>query len=141
MTDRTQLLALLKPFSSRLVQPPPKGKFGEYVSHYVVEQRILSVIGPYSWEITQTVRDADGLLTGCVGRLTCEVDGREVSVCGSGDVENPRDDRLTKSNGERLKLAESDAFKRAAMRLGIGLHLWAGDDFYIYELLTTGGAG
>jgi hypothetical protein len=128
----TQLLALLKPFSGRLVRPPAKGKFGDYVSHYVIAQRLLAVVGPYSWEITQTVRDANGTLTGCVGALTCTVDGREVRVSGSGDCENPGN---CKTDGERLKLAESDAFKRSAMRLGVALHLWAGDDFYIYDLL------
>ena len=133
MADRTQLVALLKPFSGRLVKQAPQGKFGSYVSHFVVEQRILSVVGPYSWDITQTIRDADGLLTGCVGRLTAVVDGREVSVCGAGDVENPQN---AKTDGERLKLAESDSFKRAAMRLGVALDLWAQDDFYVYDLLT-----
>jgi hypothetical protein len=128
----SQLLALLTPFSGKLVKPPAKGKFGSYVSHYVIEQRLLGVVGAYGWRIVQTVRDADGTLTGCVGELTCEVDGREVTVAGSGDVENPQN---AHTDGARLKLAESDAFKRAAMRLGVGLHLWAGDEFYVYEKL------
>jgi hypothetical protein len=130
---RTQLLALLKPFSPRLISPPAEGKFGSYVSHYVIEQRLLSAVGPYSWRITQTILDRDGTLTGCIGELVVEVDGRKVSCSGAGDVENPSN---SKTNGERLKFAESDAFKRAAMRLGVGLHLWAQDDFYVYDLLS-----
>jgi len=128
----SQLIALLKPFSGRLVSAAPPGKFGSYVSHYVVEQRLLAVVGPFDWEIIEMVRDADDTLTGCIGRLGAEVDGRWIQVCGAGDVENPGN---SKTDGERLKLAESDAFKRAAMRLGVGLHLWAGDDFFVYDAL------
>jgi hypothetical protein len=132
-----QLTALLKPFSGKLVHSAPSGKFGDYVSHYVVEQRLLAVVGPYTWDIAQVVTDPDGTVTGCVGRLTVEVDGRRESVSGAGDVENPK---VAKTNGARLKLAESDAFKRAAMRLGVALHLWAGDEFYLYKMLEESGA-
>ena len=33
----------------------------------------------------------------------------------------------------RMSGLESDAFKRAAMNLGLGLHLWCDDEYFIYN--------
>lgn len=130
----SQLADLARPYASHLVKEPAPGKYGNYVSTHVVKQKLLAVLGPYSSEIVQTIRDGD-VITGCVLRLTCVVDGREVSVTGAGDVENPD---TKKTNGARLKDAESDALKRAATHLGVGLHLYAKEptDFFLHEVLT-----
>ena len=32
--------------------------------------------------------------------------------------------------------AESDAFKRCAMKIGLGLHLWAGEEYYLDKKLN-----
>jgi len=142
MDPDVQLRGLATPFTGDHVKPAPSGKYGSYVPHFIVAQRLLLVVGPYSWRITQTIRDASGTLTGCIGEITCTVDGREVTVAGAGNVENPEavtkaGNDLHESDGERLKLAESDAFKRAAMRLGCGLHLWAQNDYYLADRLRT----
>ena len=34
------------------------------------------------------------------------------------------------------KHAESDAFKRCAMKVGLGLHLWAGEEYYLDKKLS-----
>jgi hypothetical protein len=63
--------------------------------------------------------------------MTVTVDGTRVSVVEAGECDNPQN---KKTNGDRLKNAASDAFKRCAMRLGCGLHLWS-DDFFLYGVL------
>jgi hypothetical protein len=58
------------------------------------------------------------------------VDGDFVTVTEVGDVEHP-----SGNNGSNLKNASSDALKRCAMRLGCGLHLWSGENFYLDRAL------
>jgi hypothetical protein len=53
-----------------------------------------------------------------------------VSITEVGDVERPGD-----NNGSNLKNASSDALKRCAMRLGVGLHLWSQDNYYLDKAL------
>ena len=58
---------------------------------------------------------------------------KEISVVEAGDVENPSN---WKTNGARMKDAMSDAIKRCAMALGVGLHLWSqidGEDEYFLD--------
>lgn len=125
-----QLHELSRPFPKEFVHKAPKGKFGDYIQHAVIRQRLLSVVGPYSQEVKEIIRedvkDKDGnyksIITGCVLALTIEVDGQLVTVEEAGDVENPTNWR---TDGARLKDAISDAVKRCAMAIGCGLHLWA----------------
>lgn len=120
----SQLSELSRPFPARLVKQKP-GKFAaDYVSHDTVNQRLLEVVGPFSFEVTQTIVNPDGTLVGCLGTLTVEIDGRQVTVTEAGDVEHP-----SPNNASNLKAASSDSFKRCAMRLGLGLHLWSSDYF------------
>ena len=56
-----------------------------------------------------------------------------MSVVEAGDVEKPDN---WKTNGARMKDAMSDAIKRCAMALGVGLHLWSqmkGKDEYFLD--------
>jgi hypothetical protein len=133
MTGNQQLQALAKAFPPSLVQKNPNG-FGDYVKHSVVCEKLLAVVGPFTWQIVREITDADGTLSGCIGRLTCEIDGRNVSVDGAGDVERPE---ILNNNGTRLKHAESDALKRAAARLGCGTHLWSGDQYRLDRALAS----
>lgn len=130
----TQLRDLARPFKPALVKQPPKGKFGTYVSHDVVNQKLLAVLGPVDFEIVQLVHGVDGKVEGCLARLSCEIDGRRTTVVEVGDCESPDN---WKTQGARMKDAASDAFKRCAMRLGVGIHLWAGADFFLYEVLDA----
>ena len=133
----TQLQKLAEPFPKHLVKAPPKGKYGEYVPHSAVTERLLAVVGPFSTEITQIIRDSkeynDDTITGCVLALTCTVDGETVTTQEAGEASNP----TSKTNGARLKDASSDAIKRCAMRLGLGLHLWSQDDYFLDTFLEA----
>lgn len=130
----SQLGRLAKPFPPNLVKQPPKGKFGAYVPHDVVNQKLLAVLGPFSFEITEVLRGPDGTLEGCLARLSATVDGERVSVVEVGDCEQPTN---WKTDGARLKDAASDALKRCAMRLGCGLHLWSQEDYFLHKQLDA----
>ena len=146
MTDRTQLTELAKPFADRLISPPAKGKYGSYVSHDVVTQKLLLTVGPFSMKVVELIRGrADEIKTekatypavenavvGCVLRCTFTIDGREVEVEDTGDVEAPA---MKETDGARAKDAVSDAIKRVAMRVGCGLHLWSGKDYILHDQL------
>jgi hypothetical protein len=125
-----QMYELSRPFPSSLVKQKP-GKFAaSYVEHSVVSQRLLEVVGPHDFAVDRIVTSPDGIVQGCTATLTVEVDGRRVSVTEVGDVEHPGT-----NNGSNLKNASSDALKRCAMRLGIGLHLWSQENYYLDKAL------
>ena len=128
----TQLQQLSEPFPSHLVKAPPKGKFGSYVPHSAVTERLLAVVGPFSTEIVKVIYGADNDVVGCVLSLTANIDGETVTVQEAGDAENPGG---RKNNGALLKDAASDAIKRCAMRLGLGLHLWSQGDYFLHDYL------
>jgi len=126
-----QLYELSKRFPEKFIHDNPSG-FGDYIQHSVIRQRLLTVLGAYSTDIVETLYD-DGTITGVVLRLSCVIDGKEISVVEVGDVENPDN---WKTNGARMKDAMSDAIKRCAMALGVGLHLWSqidGQDEYFLD--------
>ena len=124
-----QLYELSRPFPEKFIHKNPTG-FGDYIQHSVIRQRLLSVVGPYSQEvkhiIRETLTDKQGkdkeVITGVVLALTVEIDGEVVTVEEAGDVEQPFN---WKTDGARMKDAVSDAVKRCAMAMGVGLHLWA----------------
>lgn len=125
-----QLYELSRIFPEEFVHPAPAGKFGDYIQHSVIRQRLLSVVGPYSQEVKQVfkevLKDKQGqqveVVTGVVLALTLEIDGQIVTVEEAGECEQPFNWR---TDGARMKDAVSDAVKRCAMAFGVGLHLWA----------------
>ena len=141
----TQLRELATPFKGNLVKDPPRGKYGSYVSHSTVNERALSVVGAHSFELIEVVRGwadevvvkkgkpdqrvfpAREAVVGVLARLSVTIDGRQVSVVEAGDVEGA----AGQEDGANLKEASSDAYKRCWMRLGLGLHLWSQDDFFL----------
>lgn len=146
----TQLAELSRPFSGKYVQQKPGSHGAVYVEHSDVTQRLLQVVGPFSQTVVQIVRGdvpakvdrktgevekpaLTGAVTGVVLALTFTVDGREVSVQEVGEVEHPHNHT---TDGSRLKHATSDAFKRCAMRAGLGLHLWCGDHYFLSKALN-----
>ena len=124
-----QLYELSRIFPDKFIHKNPTG-FGDYIQHSVIRQRILSVLGGYSQEVKHIIRekltDKQGVerevVTGVVLALTVEIDGELVTIEEAGDVEQPFN---WKTDGARMKDAISDAVKRCAMALGIGLHLWS----------------
>ena len=122
----SDLYEIARPFPPKLVRKAPKGKYGDYVPHATVNERLLSIVGPFSFHVTDPIME-NGKVVGCLATLVADIDGRTVSITEVGDVEHP--DQA--SNGANLKNASSDAFKRCCMRLGLGLHLWSGDDYFL----------
>ena len=130
-----QLIKLTKPFNPRYISK--KGQFN-YVSHSEVSQNLLGIVGPHNIEVKHIIY-VDGKVDGVIVALTCTIDGREVTVEEAGGIGT----RSMSDSGELLKEGISDALKRCAMRLGLGLHLWAfdnvkkQDNYYLYDTLEA----
>ena len=145
----SQLRELAEPFRGHLVKPPPAGKHGSYVSHSTVNERALSVVGPFSFDVVEVVRGwtdevvlnrgkanerkypAREAVIGCLAKLSVEIDGVFITITEAGDVEGA----AAQSDGANLKEASSDAFKRCWMRTGLGLHLWSQEDYFLPKQL------
>jgi hypothetical protein len=148
-----QITALCVPFPDRVIHKNPSGG-GSYVKHSTVQQRIMDVLGLVDFELVEIIRGhvagkapdpkgtsarakagtpaLENAVVGVVVRMTAVVDGKTVVVEEAGDCEAPHN---WPHDGARMKDAMSDGFKRCAMRLGVGLHLWSQDDFYIARKL------
>ena len=127
-----QLHELSKRFPDKFIHDNPSG-YGDYIQHSVIRQRLLSVLGAYSTDVVEVIYDGE-VVTGIILKLTCNIDGKDISVVEAGDVEKPDN---WKTNGARMKDAMSDAIKRCAMALGVGLHLWSqmnGQDEYFLDI-------
>ena len=126
-----QLYELSRPFPQSLIKQKPGSKFqASYVEHSVISQRLLEVVGPYTFTVDKLITNPDGQVSGCFATLECMVDGDFVTITEIGDVEHPG-----ANNGSSAKAASSDALKRCAMRLGVGLHLWSQDNYYLDKAL------
>jgi len=129
MTEQAYELA--RPFPPAMIEKKPGAKWSaDYVSHGSVTARLLEVLGPFDWSIAKVITNADGIAVGCIGRLEVVVDGRPVVVEEVGDCET-----ISPNSASNLMVASSTAIKRAAMRLGLGLHLWVGDQYYLHRSL------
>ena len=125
------LYQLARPFPEAFIVKKPGGKFqADYVAHGVITSRLLEVLGPFDWSIAKVITNPEGLAVGCIGRLEVTVDGRPVVIEEVGDCE-----QVSANSASNLKHASSDALKRAAMRLGLGLHLWVGDGYWLHRSL------
>jgi hypothetical protein len=147
------LVELARPFPESYIER----KDGiDYVAHHIVTQRLLSVVGPFDFQLVRVIRgdveavapDPKGrsrraragtpalqnVAVGGVWRLTCQIDGRRVQIEEVGDV---GDVHNWPHDGARLKDAASDALKRCAMRLGLGLHLWAQEHYFLDRQLRA----
>jgi hypothetical protein len=153
ITVDADLVELSRPFPTDFVE---RKDGQDYVAHHVVNQRLLSIVGPFDFELVQVIRgdvaevppDASSrsrrgrtgtpalhnVVVGGIWRLTCAIDGRQVRVEEVGDV---GDVHNWAHDGARLKDAASDALKRCAMRLGLGLHLWAQEHYFLDQQLRA----
>lgn len=126
-----QKYALAKVFPKDFVKQIKKAHGEEdYLPFGTIAQRLLEVCGNYDWTIKEVIYEPNGQVSGCIGELQVLIDNNIVAVQGSGSANtiNTKD-----NNGDLLKKAESDAFKRCARNLGLGLHLWTGDNPYWLE--------
>ena len=141
--DWPLVTALAQPFPPDYIRKAPAGKYGTYVNHADVTQRLISEVGFFDFEVVEIVRgeapgtgptQENGLLKfparkgavlAVLTRLTItDRNQRLHSVTEVGTVDNP----AMHHDGESLKNATSDGLKRCAMRLGLGLHLWSQDN-------------
>ena len=130
MSEKKDILRLAKKFPSQLIRTIKKGSHEEdYINHAVIAQRLLQVVGAYGWD--WEVVYEDGKVVCVKGKLTATVDNREVTVSGAGTETYSGD-----TTGEKIKKMESDAFKRASAKLGVGLHLWAQDQYFLDKQLA-----
>lgn len=119
------LLKLAKKFPDKFIEKKKMGNREEdYINHAVIAQRLLSVVGAYNWDF-DVITD-DNKVVAVKGTLTVDVDGKTVSVAGAGTPQN-----TSEAIGEQIKKMESDAFKRAASKLALGLQLWAQDNYFL----------
>jgi len=122
---------LARTFPEAFIVKKPGGNFqADYVAHGVITSRLLEVLGPFDWSIAKVITNPEGVAVGCIGRLEVTVDGRPVVIEEVGDCE-----QVSANSASNLKMASSDALKRAAMRLGLGLHLWVGEHYYLDKSL------
>jgi hypothetical protein len=123
MTEK--LTKLLAPFPKELVRKAPTGKFGDYVPHSNYVERLRDSGVTYSWECEPIERRHKGesRIVGAKGTITIEGMG---TYQGFGDIDTFKLNSEKFNDGTNLKDAESDAFKRACMRFGLGVELWSG---------------
>ena len=151
----SDLRKLAQPFDAKYVHSNPSGG-GTYVKHHVIVQRLLMVTGTYDFALVEIIRGPvpeippnpqgqskraregapalESAIVGAVCRLTVEVDGRTTTVEDVGDCEQPHN---WPHDGARLKDAMSDAIKRCAARIGLGLHLWSQDEYFLVDALAA----
>jgi hypothetical protein len=109
------------------------GKFAaSYVEHSVIVQRLLEVVGPFNFTVDKLITEPDGKVSGCFATLECWIDGDYITITECGDVEN----LSNQTNGAAAKMAASDALKRCCARIGLGTHLWSGDNYYLDKALA-----
>ena len=130
---KTVLRDLVKRIPASYVKTKPGGFQADYVSHADIQQILLAKIGPCTQEVKELIYNAEHQLQGCILRMTYEVDGQTVVIEEAGDVERPG-----ANNGANAKNAVSDAVKRCAMRIGVGLHLWSQENYVLDKLAQDG---
>lgn len=141
----SQLRKLATPIQARYIGKSGKGM--DAADHTVIRQLLLLYLGPYSWEVEESVYTempelvtknstyAGGMMvTGCYGRITAVIDGVQVTVREPGGVERAQ---MIDGDGERLKHAASDALKRCAMNTGLGLAIWAQENYFLDRSLDA----
>ena len=121
----TSNVDLLSPFPQEIVRKAPAGKFGDYVPHAHYVERVRDSGVKYTWQCEAVYGTYNGekRIVGAKGTIT--IDGMG-SYDGFGDVDTFKLGNAKFNDGTNLKDAESDAFKRACMRFGLGVELWSG---------------
>lgn len=145
---RPELLRLAKPFPDKFVA---KKEGASYVNHAIVQQRLLATVGPFDMRVDHIIRGPfdekvtgtsgsnprtwparDDAVVGVVLSCTFTIDGQQVTV---SEVGTPEGYYMADHDGDRLKKAMSDALKRCAMRVGVGLDLWSKGTYVLPAIL------
>ena len=136
----TNNVDLLSPFPQEIVRKAPAGKFGDYVPHAHYVERLRDSGVKYTWQCEAVYGTYNGekRIVGAKGTITIEGMG---SYDGFGDVDTFKLGNAKFNDGTNLKDAESDAFKRACMRFGLGVELWSGSKQSEEEATAVGPDG
>ncbi len=105
---------LAKPFKPEEVKTLPKGNKPKYITRTTVMNRLDEVVGPCNWwdEYTHISEHS------AICRLTIRLpDGQELTKCDAGGAAGMAD------SGDDDKSIITDAFKRAAVKFGVGRYL------------------
>jgi hypothetical protein len=128
-------LELAAPVNPMFIKDPPQGKHGKYIGHSDIAQIALAIAGPHSFDVLEVVRghipewsndygksnpERTHGIVAALCRMQAVIDGVKVSVTEVGVSNSPE----VHSDGENLKTAASDGYKRCWMRQGLGLHMW-----------------
>lgn len=146
----TQLQQLVKPLpideKAGYVKKSYAGHL--YLTHSMVEQYLLSTLGPFSFEVVKEilgdmpkvtrgqgenkreVGPLNNVVVGALCKLTVNIDSRKIVITEVGDCPNIYD---ADHDAQRLQQAASRGLVRCAMRLGLGLHLWCKDEPYFLQ--------
>jgi len=117
---------LEKPFEPSQIKQR-QGNFGhilDYVEGHVVTSRLNDAFeSNWSFEIVRyrIIKDPGEVLV--LGKLTAE--GVTKMAFGSKEIERSKDTKAIVSLGDDLKAASTDALKKAASLLGVGLYLYS----------------
>ena len=117
---------LEKPFEPSQIKQR-QGNFGhilDYVEGHVVTSRLNDAFeSNWSFEIVKyrIIKDPGEVLV--LGKLTAE--GVTKMAFGSKEIERSKDTKAIVSLGDDLKAASTDALKKAASLLGVGLYLYS----------------
>ena len=117
---------LEKPFEPSQIKQR-QGNFGhilDYVEGHVVTSRLNEAFdGNWSFEVVKyrILKDTDEVLV--LGKLTAE--GVTKMAFGSKEIERSKDTKAIISLGDDLKASSTDALKKAASLLGVGLYLYS----------------
>ena len=129
----TQLQSLAKRIPKSYIKQKPGGFAADYCSHADVQQMLIAKLGvPPSQEVTQIIRSSEGQAQGVVLRMAFNIDGQTVVIDEVGECERPG-----QNEGLNVKNAVSDAVKRCAMRIGLGLELWCQETYVLDKALAT----
>jgi len=128
----TQLQSLAKRIPKSYIKQKPGGVAADYCSHSDVQQMLIAKLGvPPSQEVTQIIRSSEGQAQGVVLRMVFNIDGQTVVIDEVGECERPG-----QNEGLNVKNAVSDAVKRCAMRIGLGLELWCQETYVLDKALA-----
>lgn len=130
---QSQLRDLVRRIPAGYVKTKPGGFQADYVSHADIQQVLLAKLGPCTQEVKELIYNAEGQVQGCILRVSYQIDGETVVIEEAGDVERPG-----ANNGANAKNAVSDAVKRCAMRVGVGLHLWSQENYVLDRMAQDG---
>jgi len=115
-----QLQDLAKPLPEKWIKEKGTGFAAKYCSHGDIQQALLAKLGPTSQRIVKEIYNSEGnVLEGVILEMVFHIDLEPVVIQEIGESE-----RDTGNNALNLKNSVSDAVKRCAMRVGLGLELW-----------------